>query len=329
MKHMFSVSEVNSMVANGKRLIIAGDKSLLDQIIKGNWIGGTSTYFVTEERGITTSELLFVQEIPDYCEDIKIIQYNEQTVSNVYNDAYDNGFSVILIPYGGDILSSFALNVASYPLFASKPLIGWITGFPLETLSDKGAKVFDGKSQTSFFNNAIVLHVKLPKNKIADIDVYNVFDEGSGNEITFQNSGFSQQNVYVNNQLINFYEYIRSEKIDIKYPLVGKMSNGINTIVSFKELSEEKKMVYLYTPVFKDVTYKIAEADENYIDNLLSNMPLEKDKILLPYICILHYVYGELEGKINRKIPECPATFGEIARILLNQTLVCLKVYDK
>ena len=54
----------------------------------------------------------------------------------------------------------------------------------------------------------------------------------------------------------------------------------------------------------------------------LSNEPA------LAFNCILNYVHGKLEG--DQFIPvACPATFGEVANILVNQTLVYLIIKDK
>ncbi len=327
MKSLFSVSEVNGMLSQGRRLLIAGDESLLNQITRGNWIGGTSVYFITAQGGLKSRDLLLVQEVPEYCKDIKIMQYDKQTLSNVYNDGYDNGFTIILIPRESDVHFSHAVNVVNYPSFAFKPLVGWVTGVALEESSDKRAKVFDGRTKTSFINKAVALHVELPEDKIADIEVYNLL-EGGKDEITFQNTNFSVSDAYINGKPTNFYEYVIDNKIDTRYPIVGK-ARGMITVCAFRELDQNNKTVSFYAPVFKNAVYKFAKAAKNYVENLLSNMPIEKDNILFPCICHHHYTYGKLEGRIIKEIPECPSTFGEIAHILLNQTLVCLRVYEK
>ena len=53
-----------------------------------------------------------------------------------------------------------------------------------------------------------------------------------------------------------------------------------------------------------------------------------ESNIYLLFICIMHYIYGKPEVKKNKKIPVCFTTFGEIAHILLNQTLVHLSVHN-
>jgi hypothetical protein len=44
--------------------------------------------------------------------------------------------------------------------------------------------------------------------------------------------------------------------------------------------------------------------------------------------CVLNYVHGKLEGDQFIPMPG-PATFGEIAHVLANQTLVYLTIRDK
>jgi hypothetical protein len=327
MKSLFSVNEVNDLISQGSKLLVAGDESLLNQVTRGNWIGGTSVYFITAQGGLKSRDLLFVQEVPEYCKDIKIMQYDEKTLSSIYNDAYDNGFTIILIPRESDVHFSYAVNVVNYPSFAFKPLIGWVTGVALEESTDKRAKVFDGSTKTSFINKAVALHVELPENKIADIDVYNLL-EGGKDEITFQNTSFSVSDAYINGKLTNFYEYVVNNEIDIRYPIVGE-ARGMITVCAFRKLNQENKTVSFYAPVFKNAVYKFAKSTKDYLESLLLNMPEEKDNILFPCICHHHYTYGKLEGRIVKEIPECPSTFGEIAHILLNQTLVCLRVYEK
>jgi hypothetical protein len=44
--------------------------------------------------------------------------------------------------------------------------------------------------------------------------------------------------------------------------------------------------------------------------------------------CYHNYIYGGLQGKTFIPLPG-PVVFGEIAHVLMNQTLVCLSIIDK
>ena len=54
---------------------------------------------------------------------------------------------------------------------------------------------------------------------------------------------------------------------------------------------------------------------------------LKADKVFFSCNCVLNYLYSNLEGKKVGSFTG-PMTFGEIAYVLLNQTLVYLQVQD-
>jgi hypothetical protein len=57
-------------------------------------------------------------------------------------------------------------------------------------------------------------------------------------------------------------------------------------------------------------------------------IPSNTENIIASCNCILNYLYSELEGKKTGKVTG-PITFGEIAYVLVNQTMVYLSVEDK
>ena len=71
-----TLEQAVSLINEGKILHIAADESLLSQLPKGNWIGGTTPYFIAEEGGTYTKEKLFINEI-DFAEEIKIAVYGK------------------------------------------------------------------------------------------------------------------------------------------------------------------------------------------------------------------------------------------------------------
>ena len=40
-KVMYSVEEISQLIANGKKLLLAGDENLLNKLPQGDWIGGS------------------------------------------------------------------------------------------------------------------------------------------------------------------------------------------------------------------------------------------------------------------------------------------------
>ncbi len=322
-----TVAEAADLIAQGKTLLLSGDERLLRQLPAGNWIGGTIPYFMTESGGVCSRENLFVTEVPAYVLDIDIQVYDEETVSRVYQDAPDNGFSVIIIPANCKTHYSFALNAPNYEHFAWRPLIGWISGFHLDDLGTVTAKVFDGRTTESLEEGAVVMHVALPKNKVADIGIVNIFEQGDGDVITFYSDGFSATEARVNGQKRNFGEYVFEKKLDKRLPLVADYY-GVMINTSFLEGDELQEKVEFYAPVFSGLQYKHARPAEGSLAKFKTQMPVDMGgKLIFSCNCILNYLYLGLDGKKTAG-PTGPTTFGEIAYQLLNQTMVYLRIID-
>jgi hypothetical protein len=325
-KFIYTVDEANKLINEGKKLVVAGSNNYLKLLDKGNWIGGTSYYCISEGSGIGDKDFLFIQEIPQYCEEIKIIYYDLNNLKHIYADMYDNGFSVIIIPYESKMHFKYPVEIINYPFFATKPLIGWIAGIKLNNSTMK-AFIYDGSGKDCYSEGAIVMHVKLPENKLADVKVCNIFEPAGEHELEFLEEGFNVTTVSIDGEKYNFVDYIKTHNIDIRFPIVGTLSNAIPTISSFKAIDEEKKIVKLYAPVYKGIKYDLAKQSENYFNMLIDHIPNENN-FILPYLCILHFIYGELDKKCDIKVPDAPTTFGEIAHVLVNQTLTYLTIYD-
>src|SRR5690554_676665 len=327
MKTLFSLSEVKEQIKKGKKLLLAGDESLLTQLPPGHWIAGTIPYFMTENGGLTTKNQLFVTELPAFIGDFNIKKYSESSVADVYNDAPENGFSVIIIPASSPTHFSFALNAPQYDNFATNQLIGWIAGVHVDEIGNKKPKVFNGEQNESIENGAIVMHVELPPNKYAELNIINIFTQGNGDIITFPEDSFSAKEAVINGQTKNFAAYLTGKEIDTRLPLVADYCGAmINT--SFQGVDTKESQVSFYAPVFKGIQYKIAAPVGDYISAFTRQLPKdESTQIFFSCNCILNYLYSELEGKKTGEVVG-PITFGEIAYQLLNQTLAYLSIKD-
>ncbi len=324
---MFSLNEVASLINKGKKLLLAGDEELLKQLPEGNWIGGSIPYFMTDKGGLSSSNNILINELPDFVKNIKLMSYDKSTIENIYNDGFDNGFSVLIIPAMSDAHLSFALNAPDYNGFATKPIIGWILGTLLDDIGKKTAKSFNGSGKKMSDSNAVVMHVELPVEKYAEINIINIFSQGEADIIEFPESGFQAVFANINGGKQNFAEYITKKNLDIRLPLVADYSGAMINI-SFQSINKEEKKVNFYAPVFEGIKYKHAAPVSDYIKQFNELIPDEgTQNILFSCNCILNYLYSELENKKTGNITG-PITFGEIAYQLLNQTLVYLEIRD-
>lgn len=324
---LLTLEEVTKLVQSGKYMILAGDESLLDQVPKGNWIGGTIPYFMSPTGGMSTKEKIFVTLLPPYLENLKLITYTVDTIKKVYNDAPENGLSFIIIPSSSEMHMEFAINGPEYENFAVSPLFGWVAGFHLNDMAKAKAKVFNGSTGEKLDNDAVVIHGSLPPTKYAEINIINIFEQGKGDIIEVLENGFSIKDALVNGVKRNFYDYLMEVKHDVRFPLIANYL-GVMLNISYQRFDEENKIVYFYAPVFKGVQYRNADDIKDYVTEYTKLMPTNDiDNISFSCNCILNYVHSELDGKITKGVTG-PLTFGEIAYQVINQTMVYLMILD-
>ena len=176
-----------------------------------------------------------------------------------------------------------------------------------------------------YTDKAIALHSDIPQGKVAQIGIINIFSQGQGDSLEFEEEGFNIKNCIVNGKKVSFAKYVTDNKIDTKLPMVGNFS-GAMVNVSFQSIDANADIVHLYAPVFKNMVYKIAAPVGDYSQAFEKALKKLGDKqVVFSCNCILNYLYGELEGKKTGNATG-PITFGEVAYQLLNQTLVYVEV---
>lgn len=327
MQHeMNTIDQVTALIKQGKRLLLAGDEDVLRQLPSGSWIGGTIPYFMTQMGGLSSRDQIYVSELPDYIQSLKIVEYDARTISNIYRDIPDGGFGFVIMPTSSPVQFEFGLNAPQYPEFAYRPLLGWVSGMFLDDLGSKSAKVFNGRTLAALDNKAVAMLIELPVTKISEIGIVNIFAQGDGDSISFAGDGFEASDALINGEPQNFADYITRNGIDTRLPLVADYF-GASINVGLQTVDQEQGRVSFYAPVFHNVTYKFATPLTNYVGQFTSQLPHNDNSIVFSCNCILNYVYLDLEHQRLGNIGG-PITFGEIAYQLLNQTLVYLTIYD-
>jgi hypothetical protein len=326
-RFLFTVDEASELIRAGKALMIAGDEQLLARLPKGRWIGGTIPYFVAENGGLCTQDKLQATELPASVTEVSIARYDATTVANVYSDGPRHGFSLIIIPASSPTHLEFAVRAPQYVDFAQRPLIGWIAGVHVSDIGKVNAKIFDGTTGDALEDGAIVMHAQLPDNRGAEIGIVNIFELGDGPELEFQDDGFSVREALVDGVPKNLAAWVTEQKIDTRLPLVADYQ-GARVNVSLQKVDVEAGRVDFYAPVFAGVTYRQARPVAGYVEEFMRRLPREEgQQVAWSCNCILNYLYSELEGKKTGMFMG-PATFGEIAYQLLNQTLAYLAIHD-
>ncbi len=318
-------NEVISRIENGDYMVIAADESQLASLPSGNWIAGSIPYFMTQEGGAVNREHMYVNTIDGVGGSLqpRITLYDAKSISRVAQEAPDHGFTILILPASSEVHLSYAQGAPDFPNMFFSPIVGWISGVHLDQLGSQNPKIGFGPAAGMLSDSqAVAMHVPLSEQQAANIQIINLFKQGDGPAIRFNESGFSASECEVGGTAWNLADYVREHKIDTRLPLVADYS-GVMVNVSIQEVLD--KQVNLYAPVFKEVEYHFAAPVSDYVSefNTALSATSDGDKAAFSCNCILNFLYSELEGKKTGHFTG-PITFGEVAYQLLNQTMVYL-----
>jgi hypothetical protein len=279
---------------------------------------------MSADGGLVSQDKAFVNTIEGLSHNnpARIMPYDLNSIKNIAQDAPDNGFTIAILPAGSDIHAEYAENAPSYSNMFFTPIIGWVAGSHLEE-PESQAQVGFGTANMLMSDKAIAMHVPLSEEQYANINIINLFKQGSGPSISFPATAFTTNECVIDGKTTNFSEYIKEHNIDTRLPLVADY-NGVNINVSIKELINDS--VVFYAPIFRNVSYQFANPVNDYVEELDKAIASEKTpQTGFSFNCILNFLYAELENKKTAELTG-PFTFGEIAYQLLNQTLVYLDI---
>ena len=318
---LMTFEQTAKLIQDGKLLHIAGAESLLRKLPQGKWIGGSTEYFMDKDGGKISGELLFVTQFPSARFAVKT--YSVQDISRVAEDAFENGFSIVIVPADSAVHKEYAQKAAEFDKMFLRNIAGWVSGVNLG-IPGQAPLTVNGEAAQSFTDKAVALHLEAPADKQVIINIVNIFEADPNSPlIEFTEEGFFVTKCLINGAETVFADYIAQNSINIKHPLVGDYSgSGIN--VSFR--SVENGVVTLYAPVFRGIRYRMAKDVLDYEKVFNSHVAkLQDANVVFSCNCILNFLYGELEGKRIDALPG-PITFGEIAYGLVNQTLVYVTI---
>ena len=318
---LLSIAQANAVIERGAPLIIAGSCDALTALRRGNWLGGSIPYFITVDGGRCDRTNVFVDEIKLPVVHWAIKSYAAMDLQHLASDGFENGFSYVIIPANSAVHLEYAMNSGGYPDIFMKPVIGWISGVHLDDLAFEAPVVVDGRTGTVQSTEAIVLHVELPPEIQVMVQTVNLFQPGPGPTLRFTEPGFSASSALIDGKSTSLVRYMKEHGWDPSIPLVADYA-GTHVNVSIRTINEKTGRVSFYAPVFPHVNYREAAPVDDYVAAFSALVPKGIEPVL-SCNCILNYVYGKLEGRHTGPFTG-PATFGEIAHQLLNQTLVYL-----
>ena len=322
---LVTASEASALVQSGAVAVIAGAEELLSALPRGKWIGGTTAYFMTERGGTVTTSHLFCSVI-EQAATSRIAALEPGALPQVTAGRYQNGFTYLLLPAFSEAHQRYAIEGPAFPHLFDQPVMGWVTGVHLSDLGKRTPKVFDGWAGLAYENAGIALHVELPATVVADLDIINRFSQGDGPAIVFPDTGFTAGPCTIDGRSANFAKYLVEKNIDTRLPLVANYA-GAMINVSMQAVDAQRGDVRFYAPVVAGETYHLAHPVTDYAGSFDAHDDVHHhDRQTLACNCILNFLHADLDGKTTGGFVG-PVTFGEIAYILLNQTLVLLRCH--
>jgi hypothetical protein len=322
---LLSFEAAVELIRNGEFLTVAGSEDLLARLPRGNWIGGTTSYFTALEGGVKSTSELFVTCMPESGH-VKIAHYDVETLPNLMGDAPANGFTFAMVPHGSRTLQRFAAESRFWPEIFVKPVVGWVAGIDPFAGGHRVPKVIDGRTGAKFEDSMVAAHVQLPADQVAFVETINIFESDPQATIRFSQAGFEAVECTINGSPCRLADFlVRSGNAAGKLPLIGDFA-GASINVSVQSIEAASGRVRFYAPVFPDVEYRLAKPVDNYQARFAERLEKYRDRsVAFSCNCILNYIHGALDGKQTGSL-QGPVTFGELAYLLHNQTMVILHV---
>jgi hypothetical protein len=327
LNELMTPAEANTLIARGHVLHMAGDERALRQLARGTWIGGTTPYILTRGGGVVERDKVFVSELPVKPGAVAIHFIDIGRIPAITTEAPRNGFTIVIAPGMSEIHTILGLTANAIPGIRDIAVIGWVSGVHADDHARVTAKVFNGLTGEACDDRIVVLQAPLPPDREAVVGIVNLIRPGSGDAIVFDAPSFSVKECTINGVREDFYTYAVARALPLHCPLVTDL-NGEHISVSLKELDAQSRSVKFFAPVMRGRVYRQADVVPDYREALVRFAALQKLDPVLSCNCYNNYAYNGLEGAAFNPLPG-PAVFGELAHVLMNQTLVCLSIKAK
>ena len=318
---LYTLEEAKEILGKGQAAIVGAEENLLSQLPTGNWIGGTMPYFMGAEGGTVSKEKVFLNFLNDPLEINKIKAYEENALSAIFDDYPEWGVSFIILPGFSSCARHYPFVVRASNDVLKSPIIGWTSGVLWEEIGKKTPKVIDGSTGKLHDNRALVMHCDLPSSITPEIGIINI-QEPEGPYLEFEEEITEVKEAVIDGEKQSIYDYFKSKGMDIARPIITDVNGSlINT--SILAYNDEAKTVTFATPVWPGYKYRISKPLADYEEKFEKEYKAIKEQIHFNCNCLYNYFFANLEGKKTGDVTGL-ITFGEVAYLLLNQTMVYL-----
>jgi len=335
-----SPAQAALMIGEGRVLLLAGAEEDLACLPEGCWIGGTVGYFLTPQGGVAAGGQIFYVDFTAVAESATWRNFDAGDIHEIARHYPENGFAILLLPGFSALLGHVAGRIMEFDGLYNMPLMGWVSAVALDGIPDAWPtarpKTFAG-GRPGAREQAAVLYVSLPAHAFAQLHIANLFAPGTGPEIRFPQPGqVTDGACFIGGVRCNLARYIAARGIDRRLPLVADHEGALLNVAILLADPESGQVVFL-SPVSPALTYRFAEEVLDYTEEFNRTAgEIDLTQAAHSCICVLHFYHAGL--RVQRGLPRsadmplvgpgiiAPATFGQIAYTVLNQTLTCLLI---
>ncbi|MBC6409190.1 MAG: hypothetical protein GDA42_01840 [Ekhidna sp.] len=322
---LYTLEEAKEILGKGQTAVVGAEEDLLSQLPPGNWIGGTIPYFMDEEGGTISKEKVFLNLLNAPIKINKIKTYEEDVLSTIFDDYPEWGVSFIILPGLSSCAYRYPFAVKESNDVFKSPIIGWASGVLWEKVGEKTPKVIDGNTGRFYDNQALVMHCDLPSNITPVLGIINI-QEPEGSYLEFEEEITEVKEAVIDGEKQNVYDYFKSRGMDTDRPIITNVNGSlINT--SILAYNDEAKTVTFATPVWPGYKYQISKPLSDYEEKFEKEYKAIEEQIHFNCNCLYNYFFGNLEGKKTGDVTGL-ITFGEVAYLMLNQTMVYLTLEE-
>jgi hypothetical protein len=182
---LLDFEKTSALIVEGNLLHIAGAEPLLKRLPKGNWIGGSTENFSADDGGKISEKKLSVSVLP--FTEYKCNVYDFKSIKYAASDGYDNGFTIMIIPFFSGVYAEFARNAPEYDDMFIKPFVGWVSGTNLAKSGQTPIAV-NGFTGECLFDEAVALFIRMPEGERAGVKTVSVFDEVENSRVFHLNN---------------------------------------------------------------------------------------------------------------------------------------------
>ncbi|MCQ2251815.1 MAG: hypothetical protein MJZ61_00040 [Bacteroidales bacterium] len=323
---LYTKSEVIDFINAGRVMLLSGSEKALEGLPKGNWIAGTTPYFM-DTVGKVSEDKIFVDDFTLIAKDSKLEIFDKNNIKDIAKKGFANGFIVTTMPIDSEVLAEFANHSLEYDDIYNNPLVGFVSCClfddfgKVKTYSGTG---IDGKL---YNDKAVALYVELPEYLAARCEIMNfdTIDENTS-KVVFPKTSFVQSDCLIDGKpgnISDYFENVVKAKLG-RYTQMITSQNGALINRDPRVVNTETGETSFFSPVYAGDEYYLVKNGSDYFKMFNDTLKAKKSDVVSCLSCISYYFGGNFEGRSICK--NGVYAFGEIAYQLLNKTIVTLEI---